>query len=47
MVKEKSKTNVRQQYFQNRIVNDWNILPLELQNAENNVHSFKRQQIKA
>ena len=42
LVKEKCKTNVRQQYFSNRIVNDWNHLPLEIRSSEN-VHSFKSQ----
>ena len=42
LVKEKNRTNVRQHYFSNRIVNDWNDLPLEVRSAEN-VHSFKRQ----
>ena len=42
LVKEKCRTNVRQQYFSNRIVNDWNNLPLKIRSAEN-VHSFKRQ----
>jgi len=40
LIQEKCRTNIRQHFFDNRVVNKWNNLPLELRNVET-VKKFK------
>ena len=40
LVKEKCRTNARMNYFENRVVNKWNSLPLEVRQAPS-VNNFK------